>query len=154
MYKMCYQSRLFNTYFYGVVYFFHPQHLFARLSIIYKYLFQFSKNWSSDWYQSYFTHCWTFLIKELHFSKFMMTSSNGNIFRVTALCAVDFTGTGEFPSQRSVTRGFGVFCHMRFNKRLSKHSKHRWIETPSRPLNRHCNVKGKQKEQLQGICFE
>ena len=39
----------------------------------------------------------------------MMTSSNGNIFRVTGhLCGV-YTGPGEFPTQMPVTRSFDVF---------------------------------------------
>ena len=40
----------------------------------------------------------------------MMTSSNGNIYRVTGLCAGNSPVTGEFPSQRAVTRSFNVFC--------------------------------------------
>ena len=41
----------------------------------------------------------------------MMTSSNGNIFRITGhLC-----GTGEFPAQRPVTRSFDVFFDLRLN---------------------------------------
>ena len=44
-----------------------------------------------------------------HFHWNMMTSLNGNIFRVTGpLCAV----TGEFRSQRPVTRNFDVFCDL------------------------------------------
>ena len=39
-----------------------------------------------------------------------MTSSNGNIFRVTGPV------TGEFPSQRPVTRSFAVFFDLRLNK--------------------------------------
>ena len=39
----------------------------------------------------------------------MMTSSNGNIFRVTGPLCGEFTGPGEFPAQRQVTRGFDVF---------------------------------------------
>ena len=38
----------------------------------------------------------------------LMTSSNGNIFRVMALCAGNSPVTGEFPSQRPVTRSFNV----------------------------------------------
>ena len=41
---------------------------------------------------------------------------------------------GGFPSQRPVTRSFDVFFNLRLNKRLSKQSRHRWIETPSRSL--------------------
>ena len=50
----------------------------------------------------------------------MMTSSNGNIFRVTGPLCGEFTGPGEFPAQRPVTRSFDVFFHLRLNKRLSK----------------------------------
>ena len=39
----------------------------------------------------------------------MMTSSNGNIFRVTGHLCGEFTGPGEFPAQRPVTRSFDVF---------------------------------------------
>ena len=48
--------------------------------------------------------------------------------------------TSEFPSQKPVTRSFGVFFDLRQNKRLSKQSRRRWFETPSRSLWRHCNV--------------
>ena len=50
----------------------------------------------------------------------MMTSSNGNIFRVTGLCAGNSPVTGEFSAQRPVTRSFDVFFDLRLNKRLSK----------------------------------
>ena len=50
----------------------------------------------------------------------MMTSSNGNIFRVTGHLCGEFTGPGEFPAQRPVTRSFDVFFGLRLNKRLSK----------------------------------
>ena len=45
------------------------------------------------------------------------------------------------PSQRLVTRSFGVFFYLRLNNRgLGKQSWGWWFETPSRPLWRHCNV--------------
>ena len=50
----------------------------------------------------------------------MMTSSNGNIFRVTGPLCGEFTGPGEFPTQRPVTRSFDVFFDLRLNKPLSK----------------------------------
>ena len=50
----------------------------------------------------------------------MMTSSNGNIFRVTGPLCGEFTGPGEFPAQRPVTRSFDVSFDLRLNKRLSK----------------------------------
>ena len=69
----------------------------------------------------------------------MMTSSNGNIFRVTGPLCGEFTGPGEFPTQRPVTRSFDVFFDLRPNKRLSKQSWGWWFETLSRSLWRHCN---------------
>ena len=50
----------------------------------------------------------------------MMTSSNGNIFRVTGPLCGEFTDPGEFPAQRPVTQSFDVFFDLRPNKRLSK----------------------------------
>ena len=68
------------------------------------------------------------------FPVFMMTSWNGNIFRVTDLCAGNSPMTagnspvtGEIPSHRSVTRSFDVFFDLRLNKRLSKQSKRWWF---------------------------
>ena len=73
---------------------------------------------------------WSFVV--------MMTSSIGNIFLVTGPFCEKFTG--EFPSQRPVTRSFDVFFDLRLNKRLSKQSRRRWFETQLRPLWRHYNV--------------
>ena len=69
----------------------------------------------------------------------MMTSSNGNIFRVTGPLCGEFTGPGEFPTQRPVTRSFDVFFDLRLNKRLSKQPWGWWFETPSWSLWRQCN---------------
>ena len=55
-----------------------------------------------------------------------------------ALCAGISPITGEFPSQRPVTRSFDVF-YPRLNKQLSKQTRCRWFETQSRSLWRHCN---------------
>ena len=66
-----------------------------------------------------------------------MTSSNGNIFGLLAICAGNSTVPGEFPTQRPVTRSFDVFFDLRLNKRLSKQSWGWWIETLSHPLWRH-----------------
>ena len=60
----------------------------------------------------------------------MMTSSNGNIFRVTGPLCGEFTGPGEFPKQRPVTWSFGVFFDLRLNKQLSKQPWGWWFETP------------------------
>ena len=60
----------------------------------------------------------------------MMTSSNGNIFRVTGHLCGEFTGPGEFLTQRPVTRNFDVFFDLCLNKRLSKQPWGWWFETP------------------------
>ena len=39
---------------------------------------------------------------------YMMTSSNGKNFRVTGHLCGEFTGPGEFPAQRPVTRSFDI----------------------------------------------
>ena len=56
-----------------------------------------------------------------------------------AICAGNSSVTGEFPTQRPVTRSFDVSFDLRLNKRLSKQSWGWWFETPSHPLSRHCN---------------
>ena len=70
----------------------------------------------------------------------MMTSSNGNIFCVTGPFCGEFTGPGEFQTQRPVTRNFDVFFDLRLNKRLSKQPWGLWFEEPSWSLWRQCNV--------------
>ena len=57
-----------------------------------------------------------------------------------ALCEGKLLVTGEFPSQRPMTKSFDVFFYLRLNKRLSKRSGCWWFETPSCPLWHHCNV--------------
>ena len=47
--------------------------------------------------------------------------------------------TGEFPSQRPVTRNLDVFFHLRLNKRLTQQLRRQWFETPPWSLWRHCN---------------
>ena len=69
----------------------------------------------------------------------MMTSSNGNIFRVTGPLCGEFTVPGEFPTQKPVTRSFDVYFDLRLNKRLSKRPWGWWFETPSWSLWRQCN---------------
>ena len=63
----------------------------------------------------------------------MMTSSNGNIFRVT--------GHRWISRTRPVTRSFDVFVHLWLNKRFSKQSWDWWFETPSCSLWSYCNDK-------------
>ena len=47
--------------------------------------------------------------------------------------------TGEFPSQRPVTRSFDVFFDLRLNIWLNKQLWGWWFEMPLRSLWRHCN---------------
>ena len=63
---------------------------------------------------------------------FVMTPSNGNIFRVTGLLCGEFTGYRW--------RGALMFPLICPNKRWSKQSLGWWFETPSRSLWRHRNV--------------
>ena len=71
----------------------------------------------------------------------MMTSSNGNISRITGPLCGEFTGHRWIPlTQRPVTRSFDVSFDLRLNKRLSKQWWGWWFETPSWSLWRHCNV--------------
>ena len=63
---------------------------------------------------------------------YMMTSSNGTFSALLAFCAGKSLVTGEFLSQRPVTRSFDVFFDLRLNKQLSKQSWGWWFETPSR----------------------
>ena len=79
----------------------------------------------------------------------MMTSSNGNIFRVTGPLCGEFTGPGEFPAQRPVTRSFDVFFDQRLNNRLSKQPWGCWFETLSCSLWRHRN----EVEFVYAICW-
>ena len=52
-----------------------------------------------------------------------------------ALCAGNLPVTGEFPSQRPVTRSFDVFFDLRLFKRPSKQSWGWWFETPRQRVN-------------------
>ena len=56
-----------------------------------------------------------------------------------ALCAGNSRVSGEFPSQRPVTRSFDIFFELRPNKRLSKQSWGWWFESPLHSLWRQWN---------------
>ena len=70
-----------------------------------------------------------------------MTSSNEDIFRITGLLCGEFTGPGEFPSQRPVAQSFHVSFDLRLDTRLCKQSWGWCFETPSGPLWHHRNEK-------------
>ena len=60
-------------------------------------------------------------------------------FALLARCAGKSPVTGEFPSQRPVTRSFDVFFDLRLNKRLSEHLRRRryhYDVTVMRPENK------------------
>ena len=71
----------------------------------------------------------------------MMTSSNGNIFRVTGHLCGEFTGHRWIPLTKASDAEFDVFFDLRRNKRLSKQSWGWWFETLSRPIWRPSNGK-------------
>ena len=83
----------------------------------------------------------------------MMTSSNGNISRVTGHLCGEFSSPvlGEFPAQRPVKRSFNVFFDLRLIKRLSKQSWGWWLETLSCPLWRHYNAPTSQQRDNNSI---
>ena len=66
----------------------------------------------------------------LHFSETWWRHQMETFSALLTICAGNTPVTGEFPSQRPVTRSFDVFFDLRLNKRLSKQSC---------PLWRHCN---------------
>ena len=72
----------------------------------------------------------------------MMTSSNGNIFRVTGPLCWEFTGHRLIPLTKARDAGLwsALIFDLRLNKRLSKQSWGWLFETSPRPLLRHRNV--------------
>ena len=70
----------------------------------------------------------------------IMTSSNGNIFRVTGPLCGEFTGPRWIPRAKANDAELWCFLWSVMNKRLSKQSWGWWFETPTHPLWRHRNV--------------
>ena len=77
----------------------------------------------------------------------MMTSSNGNIFRVTGHLCGEFAGPRWIPRTKASDAELCCFFDLRLNKRLSKQSWGWWFETRSRPLWRHRNDKNEGNYQ-------
>ena len=65
----------------------------------------------------------------------ILTSWNGNIFRVTGHLCGELNGYRWIPR----TKANDTFFDLCLNKRLSKQPWGWWFVTPSRPLWRHCN---------------
>ena len=69
----------------------------------------------------------------------IMTSSNGTISALLALCEGNSPVTSEFPSQRASNAGFDVLFDVSLTNPLHKQLEGRWFETPWWLLWRHCN---------------
>ena len=90
---------------------------------------------------------WWFSVKSLSAECHRMTKQHWSWWcyqmetfsALLALCAENSLVTGEFPSQRPVTRSFDVFFDLHLNKQLSKQMWGWWFETPSHSLWCHCN---------------
>ena len=76
---------------------------------------------------------------KLMWQKNMMTSSNGNIFRVTGPLSGEFTGHRWIPHTKASDAELWWSLDLRLNQQLDKQWIHRWLETSSRSLWRHCN---------------
>ena len=57
-------------------------------------------------------------VQHVDIAKTMITSLNGNSFRVTGPSCGEFTDPWWIPTQRPVTRRFGVFFDLLLDKRL------------------------------------
>ena len=84
----------------------------------------------------------------------MMTSSNGNIFRVTGHLCGEFTGPRWIPHTKASDAALWCFFDLRLNKRLSKQSWGWWFGTLSRPLWRQCNVSSKPSHLKISWCLK
>ena len=71
---------------------------------------------------------------------FMMTSLNGNISALLALCEGNHWSPMDSPQKRPVTRSFDVFFDLSLKRQLSKQSRRWSFETPSHSLWCHCKV--------------
>ena len=71
---------------------------------------------------------------------YMMTSSNGNIFRVTGPLCGEFACHRWMPLTKASDAKLWCFFHLRLNKRLSKQSWGWWFETSSRSLWRRDDI--------------
>ena len=86
------------------------------------------------WYWPINRHCVDF-----HFA--MMTSSIGNIFRVTGHLCGEFTGLRWIPRTKASDGEHWYFFYLRLNQRLSKQWRSWWFETLSCQLWHQCNGK-------------
>ena len=90
--------------------------------------------------KNHFTSIWTIITLKSGIIYLMMTSSNGNIFRVTGHLCGEFTGPRWIPHTKASDAELWCLLWSRPNKRLSKQWWGWWFETQSCPLWRHRNV--------------
>ena len=92
-----------------------------------------------EWVVTFQSMLWYGIINATLFH--MMTSSNGNIFRITDPLCGEFTNHRWIPLTKANDTElwcFSLICAL--NKRLSKQSYGWWVETPSRSLWRHLMI--------------
>ena len=77
----------------------------------------------------------------------MMTSSIGNIFRLTGPLCGEFIGNRWIPRSKASDAKLWCFLFLRPNKRLNKQSWGWRFETPSRSSWRHCNGNSRSAER-------
>ena len=85
-----------------------------------------------EWYSAATKRSWTVRTN-------MMTSSNGNIFRVTGHLCGEFTGPRWSPRTKGSDVELWYFLDLHLNERLRKQPWGWWFEMPSRPLWIHSN---------------
>ena len=115
-------------------------HIYIHQHVLYKQTLLNDEWVSSLWHWYSFGLEWSYVIHCYPSAGRYVMMMSSNFPRILALCWGNSPTTGEFHSQRPVTRSFGVFFDPHLNKRLSKLSRRRWFETPSRSLWRHCNA--------------
>ena len=89
-----------------------------------------NQNWSSF----IKLHCWNFdktMYRSVVITGPLMTSSNGNIFRVTGPLWGETTGHRWIPLTKASDAELWCFLWSALGKRLSKLSRRLWFETPS-----------------------
>ena len=83
--------------------------------------------WSFNWHQT---------MKQSSWRRHQMQTFSV----LLAFCAGNSPVTGEFPTQRPVTRSFDIFFDLHLNQQLGKQWRLRWFETISRSVWRLCDA--------------
>ena len=106
--------------------------------LIWSYLLKIENDFVLKWYFNqclYYRHPWTaFGICSSHDHIAWWRQQMEKKILVSGHFCGEFTGHWWIPDTKPVLRSFGVFFHLRLNKRLSKQTSGRWFETPSHPL--------------------